>query len=49
MRRNMQQKHLEEIRYLYEGDYFLTEIPLFDQEIRKIESLIKCGKFLFDF
>lgn len=49
MRRNMQQKHLEEIRFLYEGDYFLTEIPLFDQEIRKIESLIKCGNFLFDF
>lgn len=49
LRRNMQQKHLEEIRYLYEGDYILTEIPLFDQEIRKIESLIKYGNYLFEF
>ena len=45
----MQQKHLEEIRYLYEGDYILTEIPLFDQEIRRIESLIKYGNNLFEF
>jgi arsenite-transporting ATPase len=49
LRRNMQQKHLDEIRYLYEEDYILTEIPLFDHEIRKIESLIKCGNYLFEF
>lgn len=46
-RRNMQLKNLKEIRYLYEDDFNLIEIPLFDTEIRGYEQLKKLGKYLF--
>lgn len=47
MRRNMQQKHLEEIRDLYADEFNLTEMPLFDEEIRKPEGLKKFSQYLF--
>ncbi|GAG77410.1 unnamed protein product, partial [marine sediment metagenome] len=46
-RRNMQLKNLKEIRYLYEDDFNLIEVPLFDTEIRGYEQLKKLGKYLF--
>ncbi|TFG12885.1 arsenic-transporting ATPase [Candidatus Thorarchaeota archaeon] len=44
-RHKMQQKNLEDIRDLYQ-DLNLTEVPLFENEIRGIEGLRKLGKVL---
>jgi len=46
-RRNMQMKNLKEIRYIYEEDFNLIEIPLFDNEIKGYEQLKKLSKYLF--
>ncbi|TXT54771.1 MAG: putative arsenical pump-driving ATPase [Candidatus Thorarchaeota archaeon] len=44
-RRQMQQSNMEDIRELYQ-DMDLTEVPLFNQEIRGIEGLTRLGKIL---
>lgn len=44
-RHKMQQKNLEDIRDLYQ-DLNLTEVPLFENEIRGIEGLRKLGNVL---
>jgi arsenite-transporting ATPase len=44
-RHKMQQKNLEDIRDLYQ-DLNLTEVPLFENEIRGIDGLRKLGKVL---
>ncbi len=44
-RRRMQQSNLQDIRDLY-GDLHVTEVPLFDHEIRGIEELRKLGAIL---
>lgn len=46
-RRNMQIKNLKEIKYIYEDDFNLLEIPLFDNEIRGYTQLKKLREFLF--
>jgi arsenite-transporting ATPase len=46
-RREMQQRHLEELRDLYSDDFELTEVPLFDNEIRKLDGLRMFAKSLF--
>jgi len=46
-RREMQQQHLNELRDLYADEFELTEIPLFDNEIRKLDSLRAFAKVLF--
>lgn len=46
-RRNMQMKNLKEIRYIYQEDFNLIEIPLFDNEIKGYEQLKKLSKHLF--
>ncbi len=45
-RRNMQQKHLKELHDLYDTDFNITELPLFETEIRKIDALREVGKIL---
>ncbi|MHC1591938.1 MAG: ArsA family ATPase [Candidatus Helarchaeales archaeon] len=45
-RRKMQQKHLKEKRNIYD-DFNLIEVPLFEDEIRGIESLKNLAKILF--
>lgn len=45
-RREMQQHHLEEIRDLYEDEFNLTEVPLFKEEIRKLEQLLRLSEIL---
>ena len=45
-RRNMQIKNLKEIKYIYEDDFNLLEIPLFDNEIRGYTQLKKLGEIL---
>ncbi len=45
-RRNMQQMHLKELHSLYDTDFNITELPLFDSEIRKIDALREVGKIL---
>ncbi|RLI55634.1 MAG: arsenic-transporting ATPase [Candidatus Thorarchaeota archaeon] len=44
-RRRMQQANLKDIRDLYH-DLYITEVPLFDHEIRGIEELTMLGKIL---
>ncbi len=44
-RRRMQQANLKDIRDLYH-DLYITEVPLFDHEIRGIEELTRLGKIL---
>ncbi|MFX1368048.1 MAG: ArsA-related P-loop ATPase, partial [Promethearchaeota archaeon] len=44
-RREMQQRNLADIRELYE-DISLTEVPLFDNEIRGIDGLAGFGRIL---
>ncbi|MHA1403209.1 MAG: ArsA family ATPase [Candidatus Helarchaeota archaeon] len=46
-RRAMQQRHLEEIRDIYD-DFNLIEVPLFNDEIRGVDSLRELAKKLFD-
>jgi len=45
-RRQMQFKNLDEIKYIYEDDFNLTEVPLFDTEIRGYEQLKKLAEIL---
>ncbi|HMF30263.1 MAG TPA: TRC40/GET3/ArsA family transport-energizing ATPase [Candidatus Lokiarchaeia archaeon] len=45
-RRNMQQKHLAEIHSLYDEDFNITEMPLFDNEINQIDALREVAKIL---
>jgi len=45
-RRTMQQTHLKELHALYDTDFNLTELPLFETEIRKIDALREVGKIL---
>jgi arsenite-transporting ATPase len=44
-RREMQQKHLDQIRDIYD-DFTLTEVPLFPTEIRGLPSLRRLGALL---
>jgi arsenite-transporting ATPase len=44
-RREMQQKHLDQIRDIYD-DFTLTEVPLFPTEIRGLPSLRRLGTLL---
>ena len=44
-RRVMQQRNMEDIRELY-SDMHITEVPLFDQEIRGIDGLTSLGMIL---
>jgi len=44
-RREMQQRNLKDIRELYE-DISLTEVPLFDTEIRGVDGLSQLGRIL---
>jgi arsenite-transporting ATPase len=44
-RREMQQRNLVDIRELYE-DINLTEVPLFDTEIRGVDGLSQLGRIL---
>ncbi len=46
-RYEMQQSNLRDIRELY-SDMDLTEVPLFDGEIRGVEGLTKLGEILID-
>lgn len=45
-RYEMQQKNLTEIRNIYEQDFELVEVPLFDTEIRGIDKLRELSKIL---
>jgi arsenite-transporting ATPase len=45
-RYNMQQKHLAELHNLYDEDFKITEMPLFDNEINQIDALREVGKIL---
>ncbi|MHA1369397.1 MAG: ArsA family ATPase [Promethearchaeota archaeon] len=45
-RHEFQIKHLKEIREIYEDEFDLIEVPLFDQEIRKFNQLRKMAKYL---
>ncbi len=45
-RRKMQQNHLRELHELYDVDFNITELPLFETEIRKIDALREVGKIL---
>ncbi len=45
-RYKIQQKELEKIRKLYEGDFDLIYIPMFAEEIRGIEKLEELSKYL---
>lgn len=45
-RRNMQLENLKEIREIYD-DFNITEVPLFDVEIRGVEKLKELSKILF--
>ncbi|MHA1871656.1 MAG: TRC40/GET3/ArsA family transport-energizing ATPase [Promethearchaeota archaeon] len=47
LRRSMQQKHLQEIKELYEDEFTITEVPLFDKEIRNINTLKEFAEILF--
>lgn len=47
LRRQMQQKHLTEIREIYENEFQIIEVPLFDSEIRNLNSLKAFSDFLF--
>ncbi|MHA1485522.1 MAG: ArsA-related P-loop ATPase [Candidatus Thorarchaeota archaeon] len=44
-RRQMQQTNLKDIRDLY-SDLSLTEVPLFEGELRGIDNLEKLGRIL---
>ena len=46
-RRKMQQHHLENIMQIYQKKFSITEVPLFDNEIRNMEVLRKYSTFLF--
>lgn len=46
-RRSMQEGNLETIRELYSDEFEITEIPLFDTEIRGVESLEMFSNVLF--
>lgn len=45
-RRNMQLENLKEIREIYD-DFNITEVPLYEKEIRGIEKLRELSKILF--
>lgn len=46
-RKEMQVKNLENIKELYEDEFNLTEVPLFDTEINGPEKLLKFAKRLY--
>ena len=46
-RRDMQQRNLKDIKELY-SDMNISEVPLFDKEIRGIEELTRLGEILLD-
>lgn len=48
MRRKMQQTHVTEIKDLYGDEFTLTEVSLFNEEVRKLGKLRKFGEILFD-
>ena len=43
-RREMQQKHLKEIHYRNDGNYVISEVPLFSSEITGLERLRELAK-----
>ena len=43
----MQKKYLVQFQDLYEEDFHLVKVPLFDREIRGINDLNVYGNFLF--
>ncbi len=47
-RRAMQRNHLSEIRDLYVEEFDVTEVPLFDQEIREEDQLGKLAGYLVE-
>ncbi|MHA1733848.1 MAG: ArsA family ATPase [Promethearchaeota archaeon] len=47
-RREMQQKHLGEILELYEDEFNITQIPLFDREIKEKEQLQRLAELLVE-
>jgi hypothetical protein len=44
----MQEGNLETIREFYSDEFEITEVPLFETEIRGIESLDKYSSKLFE-
>lgn len=48
VRRQMQQNHVKNIRELFGKNYNITELPLFDNEVRNIDKLRLFAKYLFE-
>jgi arsenite-transporting ATPase len=47
-RREFQMRHLGEIRELYEDEFDLIQVPLFDKEIRKFDQLRRMAQYIVE-